>query len=180
MSEMIESKIDAFLGRAEITRTELRRSTPGLLVVDQVNDSLVFVSPTARYLYVLEYVDNYVNRAAGPQGDQLVWHDDYLMVPVRECRRKDNPSLFLEILKTSLKKSNRQRWKVVVLGKEHTFSTYNRAMKNITAIKQMRDNPMDIGYKTYKDATRIKLIDPYGNSTWFIKEPGPEIIYDRG
>jgi hypothetical protein len=169
--ERIQKQIDAFLERAEIIKADMRRHVPGLLVVDQVNESLIFVSPKRSYIYEMDYVDNYVNRAAGIPTGTLLWHD-YLLKPLRECRREDNPELFLEILKCSMKTVEKRAYEIYADGKHLKRTlTFGRALRFVYALKRVARNPMDERYQSFKNLARVWVVDPAGNKTWFILDP---------
>lgn len=169
--EKTHKQIDAFLGRAEIIKADMRRHVPGLLVVDQVNESLIFVSPKRSYIYEMDYVNNYVNRAAGIPAGQLLWHD-YLLKPARECRREENPELFLEILKSSMKTVPSRAFEIYADGKHLKRTlTFGRALNFVYALKRASKNAMDERFQSFKNLKRIRIVDPSGNSTWFILDP---------
>jgi len=184
----VQKAIDALLGKAKLLRTEMRRSDPGSLIVDQLGYSLVFISPQHNYVYEMTYVDNFVNQASGPIGNQLIWHD-YIMAPIRECARNDDPDLFYEILKNSKKKLRKAVFKVYVdgvleyqsvgQGRAYTFVRKVQALRKedeilakAAAEVEERDGiVLEIPYSKYKDAKRIRVVNLAGNSTWFYKEP---------
>lgn len=169
--EKIQEQIDAFLVRAEIIKADMRRHVPGMLIVDQVNESLIFVSPKRSYIYEMDYIDNYVNRAAGIPAGQLLWHD-YLLKPARECRREDNPELFLEILKLSMKTVPHRAFEIYADGNHlKRVLTFGRALRFVYALKRVIKNPMDEMHLSFKYTDRIWIIDPAGNKTWFILDP---------
>ena len=169
--EKVQKQIDAFLGRAEIIKADMRRHVPGFLVVDQVNESLIFVSPRRSYIYEMGYVDNYVNRAAGIPDGTLLWYD-YLLKPIRECSRHDNPELFLEILKGSMKSSPRRAYEIYADGKHiKRVLTFGRACRVVEALKRATKNPIDEMHQSFKNLARIWIVDPAGNKTWFILDP---------
>ena len=149
--EKIHEQIDAFLGRATIIKADMRRHVPGMLVVDQVNESLIFVSPKQSYIYEMDYVDNYVNRAAGIPFGLLLWQD-YLLKPARECSREENPELFLEILKLSMKVIQRRAYEIYADGKHvKRVLTWGRAKRFVAALKQKVKNPIDESCLSFMD-----------------------------
>ena len=173
--EKIHEQIDAFLGRATIIKSiikaEMRRHEAGMLIVNQVNDSLIFVSPRNSYIYEMDYIDNYVNRAAGIPFGLLLWQD-YLLKPVRECSREENPELFLEILKLSMKVTQHRAYEIYADGKHvKRVLTWGRAKRFVYALKQKVKNPIDESFLSFRDLKRIRVVDPAGNSTWFILDP---------
>ena len=169
--EKIHEQIDAFLGKATIIKADMRRHVPGMLVVDQVNESLVFVSPKQSYIYEMDYVDNYVNRAAGIPSGLLLWQD-YLLKSIRECSREENPELFLEILKLSMKTVVHQAYDIYADGKHvKRVLTWGRAKRFVEALKRIMKDPMDLRYRSFRYIKRIRVVDPAGNSTWFIFDP---------
>lgn len=169
--EIIQKQIDAFLERAEIIKADMRRHVDGLLIVDQVNESLIFVSPKRSYIYEMDYVNNFVNRAAGIPAGQLLWYD-YLLKPARECSRYDDPDLFLEILHLSMKKVQHRAFNTyadgVHLKRTRTFGT---ALRFVYSLKRAIKNPMNAMYQSFRNVRRIYIIDPAGNKTWFIFDP---------
>ena len=169
--ESISNQIDAFLGRATIIKADMQRHAPGSLVVDQVNESLIFVSPKRSYIYEMDYVDNHVNRAAGIPEGQLLWYD-YLLKPARECSRHDDPELFLEILKLSMKVVSRRAFEIYVDGKHlKQVKTFGRALNFVYGLKRVAKNPLHAIYKSFRNMSRIWILDPAGNKTWFILDP---------
>lgn len=172
MMKKVEKQIEAFLTRAEVMRTEMQRSDPGLLVVDQINVSLIFVSPKKSYIYEMDYVDNFVNRSEGVPEGQFVWHDEYVLKIVKECRRDENPELFLEILKRSMRSAPAKAYEIFVDGKQlRRTTTFNKAKKYVAWLKGIIKNPVDEAYKSLRYAKRISIVDPSGNTTWFILDP---------
>jgi len=171
--EKIQKQIDAFLKRATIIKAEMRRHEAGMLITDQINESLIFISPKASYVYEMTYVNNYVNRAKGIEPGQLLWHD-YILVPIRECNRKDNPELFLEILKSSMKIVPHRAYEIFVDGKHlKKMSTFGRAKSFVYELKRAANNAMDERYQSFKNMKRIWIVDPAGNKTWFIMDSNP-------
>ncbi len=166
--EEIQKQIDGFLLRAVIIKAEMRGHEAGMLIVDQVNESLIFISPKRSYIYEMDYVDNYVNRAAGIPSGQLLWHD-YLLKSAKECRREDNPELFLGILQASMKTVLHRAYDIYADGTHlKRVLTWSKAMRYIAHIKTIMRNPVDEMYKSFQNTKRIWVTDPACNTTWFI------------
>lgn len=164
-------QIDAFLERAEIIAVDMRRHVPGMLIVDQVNQSLIFVSPTRSYIYEMDYVDNYVNRVAGIPAGLLLWQE-YLLKPARECSREIEPELFLEILKLSMKVVPHRAFEIYADGNHiKRVPTWGKAMRFVEALKRAIKDPFNEMHLSLKNVARIRVVDKAGNSTWFILDP---------
>lgn len=166
--KMIEKNIDRILESGEFVRADMSKRTPGSLIVDQINTSLVFLSPKRSYIYDMVYVSNNTDRCDTLPDGQWIWHD-YVVKPFREVSRLDNPKLFLEILKSSKKQYRHKGYRVFVDGKMvyHTTS-YKKCDTMVEVIKEGRKDPDS----EFKGAKRIQTIDPAGHYTWYILE-GP-------
>jgi len=169
--EEIQKQINAFLERAEIIKADMRMHVPGALIVNQVNQSLIFVSPKGSYIYEMDYVDNFVNRAAGIPEGQLLWQD-YLLKSTRECRREEDPELFLEILKLSMKTTQHKAFDIYADGKHlKRVLTWRRALNVVYALKRICKDPMDLRYRSFRYIKKIWIVDSAGNTTYFIFDP---------
>jgi len=170
--KVVDCKIAGFLlNKAKLIRTEMIRHEPGDLIVDQVNGSLIFLSPDKSYIYKMGYVDNCSNPYEIPPTGQLGWQEYRLAIEC-EYSREEQPELFLELLKLSKKVVQRRGYNVYVDGKHEYYTLTRKKMtETVDLIKAARKDPEHLLHDRYKNVGMIKIIDPSGNATLLIKDP---------
>jgi hypothetical protein len=166
----IEKQIATFINKAKLTRAEMIRSEPGNLHVDQVNTSLIFITPMRTYIYELGYVDNHTNKSSNPPPKTLLW-EGYLLKIIQEASLKTQPELFLEMLKRSNARVRPVGYKVYTDGKL-VFNTTNRRKmsKMVNYIKDCRNDPTAPEHALYRHVNVIKIVDLGGHSIYLIHQ----------
>ena len=168
---VVNLKIAGVLNRSKFIRHEIIRHEPGDLIVDQVNNSLVFINQDRTYVYVMEYVENCSNQYAIPPPGQLGWGDNRLKIAI-ECHKDEQPDLFLEILEGTKKRIRDKGYNIYVNGKhEHYTLTRKKMVAAVNLIKEARKYPDHMYHEKFKNIHTIKIVDPSGNATLLINDP---------
>jgi hypothetical protein len=170
--KVVDCKIAGFLNkRTKLIRTEMIRHEPGDLIVDQVNNSLVFLSPDKSYIYKMGYVDNCSNPYEIPPQGQLGWQEYRLTIEC-ECGREEQPDLFLEILQSSKKVIRGRGYNVYIDGKHEYYTLTRKKMTEaVNLIREARKDPEHLLHEKYRKVKIIKIVDPSGNATLLIHDP---------
>ena len=169
--KVISPEIAKLLDKAKFVRHEIIRHEPGDLIVDQVNNSLVFINQDRTYIYVMSYIEDCSNPYAIPPPGQLGWGDHRLKIDI-ECHMDEQPDLFLEILESTKKRIRARGYNVYVNGKhEHYTLTRKKMVAAVNLIKEARKYPDHMYHEQFKGVHTIKIVDPSGNPTLLINDP---------
>lgn len=158
----IEEQIKKKLRKVNLTRVVMIRSEGGNLILDQINNSLIFISPSQSYLYELEYIQNY--HGGERIGDQnTVLYCGYVMKIKKTIDRHFNQAEFYNMISQTRKPIQHRGWSVLINGKPYKYNVTKMEAHHVyTNIKESGLAPAEL--RPLK-VLSVTLIDQSGKRT---------------
>jgi len=169
-SKRIEKKINA----SKLRRVVLIKPHGGNLIVDQVNEHLLFISANKQYMYDTTYVCNYDGHTAIPS-DGYIYEGAYVIRITESVNRITDPDRFMELLTHTPKTFRKRNCDILLDGKMvYKDVPYIRGQHLLWKIKNAQANKKHPDHELYKDSNIVTVITPAGHKTSYIIKDTPK------
>ena len=174
-----EKTIELLLSKTNLRTLTLARKSGGNMIVDQVNQHLLFISANRQYMYDMTYECNYDGHTHVPD-NCYIYENMFVLRIIEFADRTLNPDQFITLLKRTPKGFQRRNYNIY-LDNELIYKDAPQGwgISLLDRVKTAQANKKDINYEKYKDVKSVILVNPAGNRTIYLLHDTPKKVKVR-